>query len=156
MNGIWLATILGNILLALLLLWRGHYIRYSWLALSAILAVFADAYFWYCRNFHHALYMPSRTFIFFLWLGLNGMVIFEAFCWRNPSIQVPMELQVAGELALLLTQKFHFLWVAYFVDCGLRISNLLMICWFLYLFRKEPIYERRDSRRNTSGARSFD
>lgn len=140
MESIWVLTTLGNVTLALLLLYRGWFIRYSWLFASAMLSVGADGMLWYSR-INHLDYGHLWRLVFFLCLGVNLAVIFEAHFLRNRRVSIPVELQLLGELVAFLAEKAEFLWVSYYIQCGLRITNLLMIVWFIIVFKGEPSYE---------------
>jgi len=148
---IWAITVLVNILLSVLLIAREHYLRFGWLTFNCILSVIADAYFAYMRYGHHSGYMPSRNFLFFLWLGIDLAIIFES--WNFKQVRVPMELQVLGGFAQwIVFYSGHKLW-AYDINLVLRVTNLIIFTFYLILFsrrtprelRKEPKYARHDS-----------
>jgi hypothetical protein len=136
---VWAATIIGCITLSGVLVARNHYIRYGWLLSSAILSVILDVYMYSVKQFHHAMYRHSREFIFFLFLGLSGMVMFEAWRWGNKWVQIPQEIQVfLGLVLVMMRHSIGNCWTVYYFDCTLRVTNLLMIVGFLILFSRTP------------------
>lgn len=142
---VWLFSICGNVMLTLLLVGRGYYIRFGWLTLSTALAVAVDALMWWCHTYDHQLFEPLRLFIFYalFWL-LNVLVIWEAYRLREPRVQVPVEIQLGLAVVALLTHRFHFPWFTYYLECFSRLFNLCVIVWFISIFSKENrFYEPR-------------
>lgn len=145
---IWTATITCNVVLALLLLWREHYIRYGWLTASVVFSVFADFVLWRVHQDHHGTYAELSSIVYWLCLGFNGLIIWESFLRRNRGVRVPVELQLGVELVAFLVHRAQFLWTAYYLQCGLRVSNFLMILYFIWMFRGEKVCENRRRKEN--------
>lgn len=143
MDTIWALTIFGNTTLSLLLLYRGWYVRYGWLYASTIYSVLADLGMWFARYHDAGHYAFLFRVVIWISMGFNLAIIFEAHFMENRRVSIPVELQLAMELVAFLTERAQFLWTAYRIQCALRITNLLIILWFIMLFRREPTYEPR-------------
>ena len=135
MHILWPITSICNVLLALELVIRKHFGRYFWLTLSTVLAVFCDAVLRTIYTQQHYVYSDASRVVYCVYLMLNLMVIFDS--WKDKRVRIPVECQLALELATDLVQKAGLLWSAYYLGCFLRLSNLVMIGYFLYIFRKE-------------------
>jgi hypothetical protein len=136
MIAVWLLTIAANIALAVELVWREHYLKFSYLTTATILSVIIDAWFWFARTYHHSVYMPSRGLIFFVFLGINALIILES---RNERrVRIPIETYFIGMILLQGFQHTGLKWTIYYVDCGLRILNLFIIVWLIILFSRTP------------------
>jgi hypothetical protein len=146
MELIWILTVIGNFSLAMILLWRGWYIRYSWLFMACLYSVMCDAIEWYSRTYDSPHYPELWRVILFIALGFNFAIIWESFCNKNMRVCIPVEWQLGIELIAFLAEKAQFLWIAYYIQCFLRVSNLAMIVWFIWIFRGEPFYEPQAQR----------
>ena len=74
-------------------------------------------------------------------IGLNGLIIWESWWLRDRRVYLPIEFYLGMKLGALLTERGNFLMAAYYMQCGLRVVNLLVICWLIAIFRKEPFHE---------------
>lgn len=140
MDTIWALTIFGNVTLSLLLLYRGWYVRYGWLYASTIYSVLADLGMWFARYHDAGHYALLFRVVIWISMGFNIAIIFEAHCMGNRRVSMPVEFQLAMELVAFLTERAQLLWTAYRMQCSLRITNLIMILWFLWIFRKKTYY----------------
>jgi hypothetical protein len=140
LNVIWCLTSLANVALCLLLLFNGYYVRYSWLFFSCVFSVVVDmfSYFALTRDPAHYAILLQATYI--ACLGLNGLIIWESWWLSNRRVYLPIEFYLGMKLGALLTERGDFLMAAYYMQCGLRVVNLGVICWLIYIFRKEPLY----------------
>jgi hypothetical protein len=137
-----LFTLAGNVILACSLVQKDHYVRYGWLTISTMFSIFADVMLQFCRVHIHHSYANLLDAVWTVCLLLNFMIVFEGWRWKNARVHVPVETQLGVELLAFLTQKAGLLWTFYYMQVGLRIYNILLIYWFIFLFRKEPNYGR--------------
>ncbi len=138
MQIIWAGTVAVNVILALLLVSRNHFLRHKWLTLWAVLSVLADPLLWFIHSELHPAYDFSLRLSDLLFIGLKLAIVFN----ERPLIRMPIELQLGIELAAYLVQRAGLLWPAYLMICGLRIYSLLVLCWIVFLFKGE-VYEPR-------------
>lgn len=138
MNAVWTATFLGNSILLFLLFWRGHYHWRQWLTTSSVMAVIIDIILHYVHLTIHPSFEIIRQFsMYCLFWGLDGLVIWEAFCLKDRRVQIPVELQLGMSLFAALLHHSDFVWTTYYVECFLRWLNVAVILWFINIFRRE-------------------
>ena len=141
LNVIWCLTSAANVILGLLLLFNGYYVRYSWLFFSCVFSVIVDMFGYFALTRDSAHYDLIFRLVYLAMIGINILIIWESFKLNDLRVRVPIEIELGMELVTFLAVKTEFHMAAYDMQCGLRVVNLLVIFWLIWIFRKEPFYE---------------
>jgi hypothetical protein len=134
-------TLIGNIILSLVMLWRGYWVRYGWLLTWAILSVLADVFIQNIHSQHHSLYAGLLDLTYWLFIILKILVFFESWLLKNGRVFIPILFQSGMDLIAHVVHQTDFRWTYWYMECGLRFTNLLIIYWFILLFKEEPKHE---------------
>ncbi len=123
-------TVLANLILCVIVVYGGYFRRYTWLTYFAAFVIFTDAFLYRVHTLQPAVYDQALTCVHFSYVFFNLMVIF----WTDDRrIAFPVELQLLVEFVAFLTKRAEFLWATYYLRCGLAVSNLLMLTYFIFI-----------------------
>lgn len=144
---IWVCTVAFNLILCLILLFRGHFERYRILFTSLIYELFAAAVLWFAYQYfgisspaYDLLFRTKKTITIAFEIG----IIFEGWTWRNKALRIPQEVYLSVLLVSFVTEKLQFFLVSDVIYNTLRYANLAILGWFIYIFSKEKFHERRE------------
>jgi hypothetical protein len=136
-------TIIGNIIIALLMVWRGWAGRLQWFTLTTILAVAVDALFYWVHGFAHSIYGPSRVFlVYWAFPLLETVCIWEAYCVKVKWLEYLLLIQVGLAVIGLFTHLHGDVWTIYYIEMFTVYFNLLAMIYVIIRFSKEVNYER--------------
>jgi hypothetical protein len=137
-------TLLGNIFLVWLLVWRGWSGRLQWLTLTTTLAILTDVIFHYIHSIAHYLYGPWRLIaIYWLFNVLFALCAFEGFRLRMKWLEYLFLIQLFLSLVALFAHKHGDPTTVYWIEIFNTWVNVLGIILCIWMFRGEPLYDPR-------------
>ncbi len=138
------STIIGNVIIVLLMLYRGWVGRLSWFTSMTALAVLIDCLFYFIHGFDHSLYAPLRTFIvYWLFPILMCFCVFEAALIGLKWLEYLMLIQVALAAVSLFAHLHADKITIYQLEWFMIYANLAGIVLCILKFRGECNYEPR-------------
>jgi hypothetical protein len=147
---IWAITVGLNLILSLLLLYRGHLLKYRILFLAVVFEIVAAMilhriYLLYGTNSTAYLFSYNLKNLGEMAFALG--IIWEGFVWQNRALRIPQEGQLALLLAYFLLRKAQLPHMAHLIYEVFRYTNVAMVAWWCYIFFPEVNDERRTFRR---------
>lgn len=142
---LWVTATLGNAILCLLLLFRGHYERYRILFSSLIFELIAAPVLYFSYTRHPGAYYSLYHIKQFVSISFDLGIIFEAWRWRNKWVRRPIEGYLLAKLVAFLAERAQFIAVSDGIHEVLRYSNIAIVLWFMLIFRNPPNYRKEKS-----------
>lgn len=143
---IWAISLALNLLLCLLILYRGHYTRYKILFLWLIFELFSAPFLrwiYFSYGTDSTAYYDAFHIKNFLTILFNFGIIWEGFVWRNRCVRIPGEVYLFTLLIKFVTEKGQFLTISHTVYEIYRYIGIATMLWFIYCFKGEERNERR-------------
>ncbi len=141
--------IIGNIIIVLLMLYRGWAGRLQWFAIMTALAVLVDCLCYFIHGFDHQLYAPLRVFmLYWLFPILEAVCAWEAHWVGIRWLEKLMLVQVGLAVIALLAHLHGDSMTVYRLEMFIIYVNLAGIIWCISKFRKEANYAAYPSRAN--------
>lgn len=135
-------TIISNVFLCLLLLYRGWSGRLQWFTLTTGLAVLLDALFYFIHGLAHSLYAPLRIFVvYWLFLILFALCSWEAHRVGVKWLEYLMLIQVGVAVVALVAHLHGDAYAVYRIEMGVVYLNLGGILLSIWKLRGAPRYE---------------
>ena len=134
--------IIGNVIIVLLMLYRGWTGRLQWFAMMTALAVLVDCLYWFIHGFDHMLAIPIRLFVqYWMFPVLMLGCAFEAWRirmkWLEYFLLIRVGLAVVAAAAHLHGDK----WTIYRIEMFVIYYELAGMLLCIWKFRGEPRYE---------------
>lgn len=135
--------ILGNLILCLLLVWRGWSGRLQLFTIMTGLAVLVDVVFNYIHGFAHSLYGPARIFmIYWLFPIFEGLCAWEAFRVGLTWLENLLLIQVGLAVVALAAHLHGDLLTIYRIEIFNCYFDIFGVTYCILRLKGEPTYAR--------------